>query len=103
MGKLYDDLQRRAAAKRGSKAATRPALVKASPKIEVTEVVDEPVVHAEPDAPAVDAGGGIVRLIFPVSRVFVGRLDEEWHRRKLASRSETIRVLLEEVLGEEGR
>lgn len=31
------------------------------------------------------------------------RLKKEWHRRELSSRSETIRVLLEEALGAEGR
>lgn len=38
------------------------------------------------------------RLIFPASPDLVRRLDDEWHRRKLRSRAETIRVLLEEAL-----
>lgn len=38
------------------------------------------------------------RLIFPASPDLVQRLDDEWHRRKLKSRAETIRVLLEEAL-----
>jgi len=38
------------------------------------------------------------RLIFEASEEFVSKLDAEWHRRKLKSRSETIRVLLGEAL-----
>lgn len=38
------------------------------------------------------------RLIFPAPPGLVQRLDDEWHRRRLKSRSETIRVLLEEAL-----
>lgn len=51
----------------------------------------------------VKPGTGPVRLIFPCTPEFHARIDAEWHRRGLMSRSETIRVLLEEALGAEGR
>ena len=38
------------------------------------------------------------RVIFETDAGLVERLDAEWHRRKLKSRSETIRVLLGEAL-----
>jgi len=48
-------------------------------------------------AASVDLRNG-TRIIFEASEVFVSKLDAEWHRRRLKSRSETIRVLLGEAL-----
>ena len=39
-----------------------------------------------------------VRLIFPCPKLLADRITAEWHRRKLASKSETIRELLGEAL-----
>ena len=39
-----------------------------------------------------------VRLIFPCPKSMKALIDGEWHKRKLGSRSETIRVLLAEAL-----
>ena len=46
----------------------------------------------------------LVTWLVRLSPDLAARIDAEWHRRGLRSRSETIRVLLGEALGEgEGR
>lgn len=42
--------------------------------------------------------GPPVRLIFPCPKALAAQIDEEWRKRKLMSRSATIRVLLAEAL-----
>ncbi len=50
--------------------------------------VSRPVIYAE------SARGDVLLRLGDL----LPRIDEEWHRRKLKSRSETIRVLLGEAL-----
>ncbi len=38
------------------------------------------------------------RIITPMDEALVEQLDREWHKRRLPSRSETIRVLLKEAM-----
>ncbi len=40
----------------------------------------------------------IVRIIIPMAKKLVEKIDREWHRRRLPSRSATIRKLIEEAL-----
>lgn len=41
---------------------------------------------------------GVGSILLRLEADLMSRIDEEWHRRKLKSRSETIRVLLREAL-----
>lgn len=71
--------------------------------------ITKPVEKAPKPKPAIEAvaaevraleeDGPVIRLIFPAPKKMAKAIDEEWHRRKLKSRSETIRVLLREALG----
>ncbi len=45
--------------------------------------------EAKPDKP---------RIITPMDEALIDQLDREWHKRRLSSRSETIRVLLREAM-----
>jgi metal-responsive CopG/Arc/MetJ family transcriptional regulator len=38
------------------------------------------------------------RIITPMPKALVARIDREWHKRELPSRSETIRELIKEAL-----
>lgn len=49
-------------------------------------------------SPLSKEGGAAVRLIFPASPELAKRIDDYWHSKKLRSRSEAIRELLEYAL-----
>lgn len=53
------------------------------------------MIRGKPEAAPVTK---LVRIITPMTDSFVARLDREWHRRQLPSRSETIRTIIEEAL-----
>ena len=55
--------------------------------------------NAGGDSAAVGPSDAAVRLIFPASAALAKRIDAYWHKEGLKSRSEAIRVLLEEALG----
>lgn len=50
------------------------------------------------DATTDAAGVSPKRIILTMPEGLTKRLDDEWHRRRLTSRAETIRALLEEAL-----
>lgn len=53
---------------------------------------------AKTEVQKIEADGPLVRLIFPCTKGLADRITAEWHHRKLGSKSETIRVLLEKAL-----
>ncbi len=76
------------------KAKVRPATAKRLAKAEVMVAEAEAFVAKPPPKPA---GKAVAKLMkFPAD--LWGRIDSEQKRRKLRSRSETIRTLLEEAM-----
>ncbi len=93
MGKIYDDLQKQEAAKKGSGAVSR------DPKLEkrARAVLDRGEAAVRP--PVLQAEGDKDILLERVPAAMLARLEAERARRGLRSRAETIRVLLGEALG----